>query len=129
MMASYQLSERVNVQVILWPMVTALYWLAVGAAAALSWLWTVLCVVGTLVLLMALTGVEVGVAVGKWLIARRAAILHAGRVLAITAGWGAVIIAAVVISALYWHLLLALGGLALVAWATYPRSGSRQSRA
>lgn len=124
MMASYQLSERVNVQVILWPMVTALYWLAVGAAAALGWLWTVLCVVGTLVLLMALTGVEVGVAVGKWLITHRAAILYAGRVLVITAGWLALLVGAVVLSVLYWHIVVAAGLGALAMWATYPRPHS-----
>lgn len=114
MMASYQLRERVNTQVILWAVGSVVYWSAVAVAQLVRWLWAILSVVGMVALLAAFVGV---VAVGKVLYANRAAILYAGRVLAITAGWVALLVGAVVLAALYWHIVLALGGWALALWA------------
>lgn len=119
MMASYQLSERVNTQVILWAVGSVVYWSVVAVATAVRWLWAVLSTVGLMALLVVFVG---AVAVGKWVITHRAAILYAGQVLAVTAGWVALLVGAVVLSVLYWHIVLALGVGALAMWATYPRS-------
>lgn len=125
-MTSYQIGENINFQVVLWIVAGAVYRLVAMVWLVVRWTGAVISAVGLLALLLVSMAAMAG---AKVLITAWPTLRQAGRVLAITAGWGAVIVAAVVISALYWHLLLALGGLALVAWATYPRSGSRQSRA
>lgn len=121
-MTSYQLSEQINFQVILWVVAGAVYRVTAAVWFVVRWTWTIVSAVGLLALLVLFMG---AVASAKVLIAAWPTLRQAGRVLAITAGWGAVIVAAVVVSALYWHLLLVLGVGALAMWATYPRSGSR----
>lgn len=114
MMASYQLSERVNTQVILWAVGSVVYWSVVAVAMVVRWTWALLSTVGLMALLVAFVG---AVAVGKWLYTNRVAILYAGKVVAITAGWAALLVGAVVLAALYWYIVLALGGWALALWA------------
>lgn len=118
MISSYQLSERVNTQVILWAAAGFVYRVAVVMWFVIGWLWAAVSAVAMMAALVAFVGV---VTVGKWLITHRAAILYAGRVLAITAGWAALLVGSVVLSVLYWHLVLAMGVGALAMWATYPK--------
>lgn len=118
MVSSYQLSERINFQVVLWAVVGAVYRAAVVAWLVLRWVWAAVSVVAMLAALALFVG---AVAVGKWVITNRAAILYAGKVLVITAGWVALLVGAVVLSMLYWHIVVALGVGALALWATYPK--------
>lgn len=121
MVSSYQLSERINFQVVLWAVAGAVYRAAVVAAIVLRWVWAA---ASTVAMMAALVAYASAVAVGKALYTHRAAILYAGKVLAITAGWAALLVGAVVLSVLYWHLVLAAGVGALAMWATYPRPKS-----
>lgn len=101
MMASYQLSERVNFQVVLWTVAGAVYWSVVSVVVAVRWVLTLL-VAGLLAL------------------APHAAIL--AKALVLTAGLVAVVAAVAMIPVTLWAGLAVIG---VFGWVTYPRSGSR----
>lgn len=118
MVSSYQFSEQVNVQTVLWAIAGAVYQVAAIAVAAISWAWTILYAATMLVALVALAGVQALVAAWPALCAAGRAL---GATVAITAGWMALLVTAVIVAALYWHVLLCLAGLAVGARLTYPK--------
>lgn len=118
MVSSYQFSEKVNLQVLLWAIAGAVYQVAAVTVATISWAWTILCAAALLVALVALAGAQALIAAwpALWGAARTL-----GATVAITAGWMALLVTAVIVAALYWHVLLALGAVAVGAWLTYPK--------
>lgn len=118
MVSSYQFSERMNFQTVLWAVAGAVYQVVAIAVAAISWVWTILYVATLLVALVALAGVQALIAAWPALCA---AARTFGATVAITAGWMALLVTAVIVAALYWHVLLALGAVAVGAWLTYPK--------
>lgn len=114
MVSSYQFSENVNAQTVLWAVAGAAYQVAATTVAAISWAWTVLYAATLLVALFALAGAQA-------LVAAWPTLRSIGATVAITAGWMALLVTAVIVAALYWHVLLALGAVAVGAWLTYPR--------
>ena len=89
-MTSYQISQEVNLQTMLWAVAGAVWTLVRLVATAAGW------VVAT---------------VAKAL----PTVLAAGKVLGVTLGWVALIIGAVVLAALYWHVVLC--GLLIAGYA------------
>lgn len=118
MVSSYQFSERMNFQTVLWAIAGAVYQVTAITVAAISWAWTILYAATMLVALVALAGAQVLIAAWPALWGAARAL---GATVAITAGWMALLVTAVIIAALYWHVLLALGAVALGAWLTYPK--------
>lgn len=118
MVSSYRFSEQVNVQTVLWAIAGAVYQVAAIAVAAISWAWTILYAATLLVALVALAGAQALIAAwpALWGAAR-----SIGATVVITAGWMALLVTAVIVAALYWHVLLALGAVAVGAWLTYPK--------
>lgn len=117
-MTSYQMSERINAQDALWTVANAAATVARVTWPVVRWVAMVAFAVVVGVVWATYLGVE---AVCRFVYADRAALLYAGRVLAISAGWMAVLVGAVVLSVLYWHIVLAAGVGALAMWVTYPR--------
>ena len=97
MMASYQLRERVNTQVILWAVGSAVYWSVVGVVAAVRWMLTM-------------------VVAGLLALAPHAATL--AKALTLTAGLVAVVAAVAMIPVTFWAGLAIIG---VFGWVTYPR--------
>lgn len=119
MMASYSFSERYNAQVVLWAIGGAL----VGAVRTLlvvgKWAVTILYAAVVLLALVTLVSVEAAV---RWMWAHRAGLWAGVVVLTQVAAWMTLLAGAVVLAVLYWHVIIALGGIVVVAWVTYPRS-------
>lgn len=102
MISSYQLSERINFQVILWAMASAVYWPVAGLIIAVQWTWAI--VVAGLVALAPYAGTL-------------------AKALALTAGLVAIAAAVACIPPTFW-LGLAITG--AFGWATYPRPKVRR---
>lgn len=132
MIANYRYSERVDfgetttaayrVAVAVWSVVRVAYRLGVAAWPVVRWLGTVAFTVAVAVVWAAYLCVEAAV---RFVYANRTALLYAGKVLAITTGWLALLVGAVVLSVLYWHIVVAMGIGALAMWVTYPRTAVR----
>ncbi|TXH52980.1 MAG: hypothetical protein E6Q97_14235 [Desulfurellales bacterium] len=86
-MTSYQIAENVNFQTVVWTVA--------GAVWALVRLVTV--------------------AVG-WVLGFLRVSLPAVRVLAVALGWSALLVGVVVLTAMFWHVVLCLAGIAVYAW-------------
>lgn len=94
MISTYQLSERVNFQVVLWAAAAAVYWSVVGVVAAVRWVLTLL-------------------VAGLWALAPTLA-----KALVLTAGLVAVVAAVAMIPVTFWAGLAIIG---IFGWVTYPR--------
>ncbi len=102
MVTSYQLSERINFQVVLWVIASAVYWTVAGSVIALRW--TVATIVAGLIALAPYAGT-----------------LAKG--LALTALVAGVAAAVAMIPLTFWA---GLGVIAVVGWVTYPRPKAAQ---
>lgn len=101
MVTSYQLSERINFQVVLWAAAAGVYWSVVGLVAAVQW---------ALAIIVA----------GLIAVAPYAGILAKGVALTVLVVAGAAAVAMIPLT--FW------AGLAVIAafgWVTYPRPVSR----
>lgn len=125
MVANYRYGERVDFG----ETTTAAYrvavavWSVAATATRAAWpvvRWVAMVAFAVLVAVVWATYLALE-AVCRLLYANRSTLLYAGKVLAITAGWAALLVGAVVLSALYWHIVLAIGVGALAMWATYPK--------
>lgn len=125
MIANYRYSERVDFG----ETTTAAYrvavavWSAVATVARVAWpvvRWVATVAFGVAVAVAWAAYLCVEAAV-RFVYANRATLLYAGKVLAITAGWMALLVGAVVLSVLYWHIIVAMGVGVLAMWVTYPK--------